>query len=91
MTYAAMNSRHMSCKSAQFAQTNGSCTATMQYANSIAMTMDAAIMASIIISLILGIAIISAVLRLAVVSVLVLVVMALVTVYLNIPSVGRHA
>ena len=52
MTFNAMQfDRHMSSMSAQFAQANGSCAhaAAMQSANSITMTMDAGILASIII------------------------------------------
>ena len=54
MTYISMNNGHMSHVSAQSAQTNCSCacTTSMHSASAMIMTMDARIMASIIISLI---------------------------------------
>ena len=88
MTFTAMRfNRHMSYGSAQSAQANGSCAraASMQSANSITMTMDAILLASIIISLLSLLGLV----RVCLLAVLVLVV--LVSEYLYTPDTRGKA
>jgi Na+/alanine symporter len=88
-----MNNSHKSHMSAQFAQTDCSCAcvASMPSAATMIMTMDARIMASIIISLILGIVVLAGLIRITVVVSLLVSVLALVTVYLNLPEARSNA
>ena len=87
MTFTMNRNCHMSSMSAQSAQANGSCahTASMQSANSITMLMDAGILASIIICVLVSL------LGLVRVSLLVLVLVLLVSEYLYTPEARRKA
>ena len=85
MTFTMNAKRHMSSQSAHFAQANGSCaqTASMKRANSIIMTMDAIILASILICAILALVSLLGLIR---VSILILVLVVLVSEYLYTPE-----
>ena len=89
MTTAMNTKRHMSERSAQAAQTNGSC--AMASANSITMLMDAGILASIIICISIICMIGISLLGMIRVALLVLVLVVLVSGYLYTPETREKA